>query len=69
MSITSFRLAREAQEAMIQQQAAVVEEAALTEEAYPMPAPVEAKKDELEKIPTSSGAATVKSKPKATTQK
>jgi hypothetical protein len=67
MSITSFRLAREAQEVMSKQ----VSEVSPAEEASPMPNPVEDEKIQPEEAaaPPSSGIATVKPKPKTTTQK
>ena len=67
MSIASFRLAREAQEATSEQ----VSEVSSVEEACPMPDAAEGEKIQSEKAPvsSSSGIATVKPKPKTTTQK
>jgi hypothetical protein len=75
MSIIGFRLAREAQELKEKQQA---EMSSAPQEVCPMPVAAEIKKEEpvekapeFEKVPTSTSSrtATVKAKPKTTTQK
>lgn len=70
MSITSFRLAREAQELKEKQEA----EAASTQGACPMPAKEEPVKEDPAKVEEQKPApaattSTVKAKPKTTTQK
>ena len=65
MSITSFRLAREAQELKEKQEA----EAASVQGACPMPAKEEPAKVEEQKSAPAASTSTVKAKPKTTTQK
>jgi hypothetical protein len=65
MSITSFRLAREAQELKEKQEA----EASSVQEVCPMPTKEEPVKVVEQKTAPTASASTVKAKPKTTTQK